>query len=206
MNVREATLDGVPCRLMRIGFTGELSYEIHCPAGHGLRLWEALLAAGEEYNIAPFGVEAQRVLRLEKAHVIVGHDTDALSDPISADMAWAVKLDKPDFLGRKPLSRIAVEGPKQRLVGFKMLLPGSVPDEGLQIINAGANGRTEIIGWVTSSRYSPTLGEVIGLCWLPSEMAEQEGATFSILSDGKLQEAQVHHGPFYDPAGERLQM
>jgi sarcosine oxidase subunit alpha len=206
MSVREATLDGVPCRLMRIGFTGELSYEIHCPAGHGLGLWEALLAAGEEYSIAPFGVEAQRVLRLEKAHVIVGHDTDALSDPISADMAWVVKLDKPDFLGRKSLSRIAAEGPKQRLVGFKMLLPGSVPDEGLQIIDAGANGWTEIIGWVTSSRYSPTLGEVIGLCWLPSEMAEQEGTTFSILSDGKLLEAQIHHGPFYDPAGERLQM
>lgn len=204
MSVRDASLDGVPCRLMRIGFTGELSYEIHCPAGYGLRLWESLMAAGAEYEIAPFGVEAQRVLRLEKAHVIVGHDTDALSDPISADMAWAVKLDKQEFLGKRPLTRIAAEGPKQRLVGFKMLRPGSAPDEGLQIVESAADGRPEIIGWVTSSRYSPTLDEVIGLCWLPAGMAEQEGATFSIMSEGKLLKAQVHHGPFYDPAGERL--
>jgi sarcosine oxidase subunit alpha len=204
MSVRDAALDGVPCRLMRIGFTGELSYEIHCPAGYGLSLWESLMTAGAEFDIVPFGVEAQRVLRLEKAHVIVGHDTDALSDPISADMAWAVKLDKPDFLGQRPLTRIAGEGPKQRLVGFKMLDPGNVPDEGLQIVNSRANGRPEIIGWVTSSRRSPTLEEVIGLCWLPADLADQEGAAFDIMSDGKLLEAQVHHGSFYDPAGERL--
>jgi sarcosine oxidase subunit alpha len=204
MSVRDASLGGVPCRLMRIGFTGELSYEIHCPAGYGLHLWESLIAAGAEYDIAPFGVEAQRVLRLEKGHVIVGHDTDALSDPISADLAWTVKLDKKDFLGQRPLSRIAAEGPKQRLVGFKMLRPGSVPDEGLQIVNEGANGRPEIIGWVTSSRYSPTLREVIGLCWLPAEVAEREGTTFSIMSEGRLLQARVHHGAFYDPEGERL--
>ncbi len=204
--VRLATVAGVPCLILRIGFTGELSYEIHCPTGYGMHLWEALLEAGQEFEIRPFGVEAQRVLRLEKAHIIIGQDTDALSDPIAADMAWAVKLDKPDFLGQRLLARIAKEGPTQRLVGFKMIRPGIVPAEGLQIVRLDANSEAEIIGWITSSRYSPTLDETIGLCWLPPEIAAQNGAVFTIWMDGQLEQARVHHGPFYDSAGERLRI
>jgi sarcosine oxidase subunit alpha len=206
LHVRLATVAGVPCLILRIGFTGELAYEIHCPTGYGMHLWEALLDAGQEFEIRPFGVEAQRVLRLEKAHIIIGQDTDALSDPIAADMAWAVKLDKPDFLGQRPLARIAREGPAQRLAGFKMVRPGIVPAEGLQVVRLDANGEPEIIGWITSSRYSPTLDETIGLCWLPAEIAEQNGAVFTIWMDGQLEQARVHHGPFYDPAGERLRI
>ncbi len=204
LHLRELTVAGVPCRLLRIGFTGELSYEIHFPAGYGRYLWEAVMAAGEPLGISPFGVEAQRILRLEKAHIIVGQDTDALSDPISADMAWAVKLDKTDFLGQRPLMRIARDGPQQRLVGFRIKNGQTVPEEGLQIVEEGSGDQTTIIGWVTSSRYSPTLGEAIGLCWLPAGLAEKEGASFTIRRDGKAIEAQVHHGPFYDPEGERL--
>ncbi len=204
LHLRQMTVAGVPCRLLRIGFTGELSYEIHCPAGYGRYLWEAIMAAGEPSGIMPFGVEAQRVLRLEKAHIIVGQDTDALSDPISADMAWAVRLDKADFLGQRSLVRIAKEGPQQRLVGFKIRDGKTVPEEGLQIIESGVDGRTNIIGWVTSSRYSPTLDEPIGLCWLPTAIAGQSGATFKIRRNGNMIEGQVHHGPFYDPQGDRL--
>lgn len=204
LHLRELTVASVPCRLLRIGFTGELSYEIHCPAGYGRYLWEAIMAAGEPFGISPFGIEAQRVLRLEKAHIIVGQDTDALSDPISADMAWAVKLDKADFLGQRPLRRVARDGPQQRLVGFRILDGQTVPEEGLQIVDSESDGRTNIIGWVTSSRFSPTLGETIGLCWLPADLAEREGASFNIRRDGTTIEAQVHHGPFYDPEGKRL--
>lgn len=208
LHARDATIAGVPCRLLRIGFTGELSFEIHCPAAYGRYLWESILAAGEEYGILPFGVEAQRVLRLEKAHIIVGQDTDALTDPISADLGWAVKIDKQDFLGKRPLARVLEAGPKQKLVGFKMLDKETVPEEGLQIVraNAAAPVGLEIIGWVTSSRFSPTLNESIGLCWLPAALAEQSGQNFTIHRQGKLLEAVVHHGPFYDPAGERLRM
>lgn len=204
LHLHQVTLAGVPCRLLRIGFTGELSYEIHCPAGYGRYLWEVVMAAGEPFGISPFGVEAQRILRLEKAHIIVGQDTNALSDPISADMAWAVKLDKADFLGQRPLTRIARDGPQQRLVGFRVKNGQTLPEEGLQIVEAGSDGQTNIIGWVTSSRYSPTLGEAIGLCWLPAVLAEKEGAAFTIRQDGTAIEAQVHHGPFYDPEGQRL--
>ena len=204
MRIRSAKIAEVPCRLLRIGFTGELSYEIHCPSGYALHVWEALMDAGREFGIAPFGVEAQRILRLEKAHLIVGQDTDAMSDPLSANMAWAVKLDKPDFLGKPSLMRISAEGPKQLLVGFKMVEPDVVPDEGLQIVQPEADGSLKIIGWVTSSRFSPTLEEAIGLCWLPADLASQNGAPFTIRMDGHLAEARVHHGAFYDPDGERL--
>lgn len=206
MGMLDTTLAGVKCRLLRIGFTGELSYEIHCPTGYAQHVWEAILAAGSEFNILPFGVEAQRVLRLEKSHIIVGQDTDALSDPIAADMEWAVKLDKPDFLGQRMLTRIAQQGPRQKLVGFKMLRPGIVPDEGLQIVEKQADGSLTIIGWVTSSRFSPTLGEAIGLCWLDSATAAHPGTTFNIRINGQLELAKVHHGAFYDPDGERLRM
>jgi len=204
----------VPALLLRIGFVGELGYEMHFAAEYGAHVWQALLEAGREFGIKPFGVEAQRILRLEKGHIIVSQDTDAATDPISADMAWAVKLEKPDFLGRRSLARVSKEGPKQKLVGFKMAPPkvaGSaaiVPDEGLQIVSGGADGRLAIIGWVTSSRFSPTLGESIGLCWLPADLAAQAGAPFSIrlLNGTGLAQARVHHGPFYDPEGQRLRM
>ena len=204
MRARRAEVAGVPCLLLRIGFTGELSYEIHCPAGFARHLWERLLEAGEELGIRPFGVEAQRVLRLEKGHIIVGQDTDALSDPIAADAAWAVKLEKPDFLGKRALARVAAEGPRQRLTGFVMKERNPVPEEGMQIVGSNGRGKPEIIGWVTSCRVSPTLGDTIGLCWLPAEVAAREGETFRIDCGGRLAEARVHHGAFYDPAGERL--
>jgi len=205
MHARSGTVAGVPCRLLRIGFTGELSYELHCPAGYGRHLWERLLAAGERFGIVPFGVEAQRVLRLEKGHLIIAQDTDALSNPIAAELGWAVKLDKEDFLGQRSLVRVAAHGVRQRLVGFKVPGVGPTPEEGLQIVAFGSNGkRPEIIGWVSSCRFSPTLNEVIGLCWLPTEIAETDSAEFNIWRDERPLAARVHHGPFYDPEGTRL--
>lgn len=206
MAVRDIEIAAVSCRVMRIGFTGELSYEIHCPASQAQTVWQALIEAGTPDEIRPFGVEAQRILRLEKSHIIVGHDTDALTDPISANQAWAVKLDKKTFLGQRPLSRIAQSGPTQRLVGFKMRTPDIVPEEGLQIVQPDQSAPIGlgIIGWVTSSRFSPTINQTIGLCWLPVDLASQNGAVFTIRRQKKLLEAQVFHGAFYDPKGERL--
>jgi sarcosine oxidase subunit alpha len=207
MHVRDLELAGVACRVLRIGFTGELSYEIHVPTGYARHVWDALVAAGEPHGLAPFGVEAQRVLRLEKGHIIVSQDTDAISDPLSADLGWAVKLEKPDFLGKRSLLRVAAEGPKQRLAGFKMARPGVVPEEGLTVVRRPETqgGKQEVIGYVTSCKHSPTLNETIGLCWLPAALAAQPGNTFTIrLAGGALEEALVHHGPFYDPQGERL--
>jgi sarcosine oxidase, subunit alpha len=209
MRVWEMELAGVPCRLMRIGFTGELSYEVHCGAGYGRFLWETILNAGKKFDILPFGVEAQRILRLEKGHIIIGADTDALSNPFGAELGWAVKLDKNDFLGQRALADIAAKGsPKQKLTGFKLVDATIVPEEGLQVVRPkeGTPLGLETIGWVSSSRFSPTLNEPIGLCWLPTELAEQAGATFTIRRNGELVKATVHHGAFYDPTGSKLRM
>lgn len=164
------------------------------------------MAAGEAFGIKPFGVEAQRVLRLEKGHIIVGQDTDAMTDPVSADMAWAVKLEKADFLGKPSLVRMAKSASRQRLVGFTTADPDRVPDEGLQIVEIDDHGKQISVGWVTSCRFSPTLGHTIGLCWLPTDVANVEGSRFQIREEGEFREASVHHGPFYDPQGERVRM
>src|SRR5213078_4619185 len=118
LGVVEGLVAGVPALFMRIGFVGELGYELHFPAEYGEYLWETLLDAGRDLGIMPFGVEAQRVLRLEKLHIIPGHDTDALSNPYEVDMGWAVKLEKPDFIGRAALARGNGQALRQRLVGF----------------------------------------------------------------------------------------
>ena len=110
----------MPALLLRIGFVGETGWELHVPAEYGEHLWDALMEAGQEFAIAPFGVEAQRILRLEKKHVIVGQDTDALSNPLEADMAWVVKWDKEDFVGKEALLSVQQRGLRQKLVGFVM--------------------------------------------------------------------------------------
>ena len=209
MQTRDIELAGIACRLMRIGFTGELSYEIHVATGYAQYLWESIMEAGEAFGIRPFGVEAQRILRLEKAHIIIGQDTDALTDPLMADMAWAAKLDKADFLGQRAITKAAENGITQKLVGFKMKDKVTVPEEGLQIVSTTAKCDAhplglKIIGWVCSSRFSPTLNEVIGLCWLPVEAAENLGSTFNIRRNGELIKGEVHHGAFYDPTGGKL--
>lgn len=216
LHARQGIVARAPAVLMRIGFTGELGYEIHTPSGYGLHVWEALMAAGEEFGIRPVGVEAQRVLRLEKGHLIVGQDTDALSNPYEANLGWAVKLDKEDFLG-KPALQMASERSVEkrlslpsvptfgwkstlRLVGFEMP-DRTLPEEADQIVLPGKD--LEIIGRVTSVRYSPTLDKVIGLCWLPAEMSDP-GQTFSVRTSGELHTGRVAPLPFYDPEGARL--
>ena len=205
MGVRQGTVAGVPVLVLRIGFTGELGYEIHAPAGHGLYLWETLLTAGQTYDINPFGVEAQRIMRLEKGHFIVGQDTDGLTDPFMADLNWAVKLDKTDFLGKPSLVRIQKRGITQKLVGYEMVEPNVVPEEANQIVveNPAWPIGLEIVGRITSSRYSPILKKSIGLCWLPLNMTEPD-TEFTVRIQGEFYQGKVVSLPFYDPKGEKL--
>src|SRR5205823_12850591 len=134
MTLRAADVAGVPCRLLRIGFVGELGYEIHCPSAGAQHLWESLCEAGRDFGLRPFGVEAQRILRLEKGHLIVGQDTDALSNPLDAGLEWLVRFDKPQFHGRDTLLRLRAMGPRARLVGFQMAETQQVPSEGCQVV------------------------------------------------------------------------
>jgi sarcosine oxidase subunit alpha len=203
MHVRQGRVAGAPAILLRIGFTGELSYEVHVPSGFGIQVWKALLDAGREFGIQPFGLEAQRVLRLEKGHIIVGQDTDSLTDPFGAGLEWAVKWDKPAFVGKRSLGRLRSAPSQDRLVGFEV--PGMrPPEEGDQVVRPGAGPiGLEIVGRVTSARFSPNLGKVIGLCWVP-EGSAGPGSRIQIRSRGEVYAARVTALPFYDPAGERL--
>ncbi|SLN57326.1 glycine cleavage T C-terminal barrel domain-containing protein [Oceanibacterium hippocampi] len=197
--VREGHVAGIPCRLLRVGFVGELGYEIHCPSGLGETLWDALVEAGREEGIAPFGVEAQRLLRLEKGHIIVGQDTDGTTNPLEADMAWAIARKKDFFVGKHAIGLRSRAGLTRKLVGFRLPAGESrVPKECHLVIRDG-----QVAGRVTSAARSASLGHVIGLAYVPAEHAAP-GVPFDIRVDqGAMLRAEVVPLPFYDPDNER---
>ena len=188
---------GVACLLLRIGFVGETGWEVHFPAEYGEHMWHAIMEAGRDFGIAPFGLEAQRILRLEKGHVIVGQDTDATSTPLNAGSEWAVRFDKDDFIGRDGLAIAAARGPREQLVGFVMP-NGDAPEDGTPVLSGGRP-----VGRVTSARISPTMGHGFGLAWVPPHLAE-EGATIEVLVDHRPVTARITLQPVYDPEGRRL--
>jgi len=196
---RQGRVAGVPCLILRIGFVGEVGYEIHFAAAYGEHVWDALMQAGRDKGIRPFGLEPQRILRLQKMHILVGQDTDSESTPFGAAMPWIVKLDKDeDFIGKWALEHYAEEEPATRLVGFT-LPNGHVPTEGAVIMDAGGAP----VGQVTSSRFSPVLDRVIGMAWVPSPLA-RDGSQVTISDEGTTMRAEVQTRPFYDPDGEVL--
>jgi sarcosine oxidase subunit alpha len=202
LHVREGTVAGVDGAFMwRIGFTGELSYEIHVPAAYGLHVWESLMDAGADLGVAAFGVEAQRILRLEKGHLIVGQDTDGLTQGFSAGLDWAIKLDKADFAGKPELVWQHQRGDYPRLVALQTSQRSVIPPEGSQIIE----GDGRIVGRITSSRLSPTLGRAICLGIVAPHLAAA-GTTVTVqLPSGRQVPAEIleHHAHF-DPDGERM--
>ncbi len=199
LDAKRAPVAGVPSLLLRIGFVGEVGYEIHFPAAQGEHVWDALLEAGSEYGLRPFGLEPQRILRLQKMHILVGQDTDSESTPYGAAMPWIVKLDKDeDFIGRWALEHYAEHDAATRLVGFT-LPDGAVPTEGAVVVDDG----DKPAGQVTSARYSPVLERVIGMAWVPAALAS-DGAAITISDEGRTLRAEVVTKPFYDPDGEVL--
>ena len=197
MRSAQGEVAGVPCLLLRIGFVGEAGWEVHFPAEYGEYMWNAIMEAGHEFGISPFGLEAQRILRLEKGHVIVGQDTDAISTPMDVGSDWAVRFDKPDFIGRGGLAVASDRGLQQRLVGF-VLSVAAAPEDGTPVVSGGRP-----IGRVTSARISPTLGAGFGLAYVPPSLAV-EGASIEVLIGGCPVAAMVTLQPVYDPEGSRL--
>ena len=197
MRSAQGDIAGVPCLLLRIGFVGEAGWEVHFAAEYGEYMWNAIMEAGREFGISPFGLEAQRVLRLEKGHVIVGQDTDAISTPMDVGSDWAVRFDKPDFIGRGGLAVATDRGLQQRLVGF-VLPVAAAPEDGTPVVSGGRP-----IGRVTSARISPTLGSGFGLAYIPPNLAV-EGESIEVLIGGRPVTARVTLQPVYDPEGSRL--
>ncbi|MCP4084820.1 MAG: FAD-dependent oxidoreductase [Actinomycetia bacterium] len=206
MQVRRGTVAGVAqCFMWRIGFTGELSFELHVPAGHGLHVWEALLDAGADLGVQPFGLEAQRIMRLEKGHFIVGQDTDALTTAPSTGMTGLIKTDKNDFAGRPEL--VWALEPEARagaplVVAIQTTDPTIVPPEASQIVRPGTN---EILGRITSSRFSPTLGRSVSLGQVQPEVAAPGSVlTIQLIGGDRIPARVMEHHAHVDPEGERL--
>lgn len=212
MQVRTGTVAGVDdCIMWRIGFTGELSFEVHVPSGYGLHVWEALMDAGSDLGVAPFGLEAQRIMRLEKGHFIVGQDTDGLTKAPTTGLTPLIKLDKDDFAGKTELAWTLGKGVGDTgepefelpvLVSVQMSDSSIVPPEASQIVRPNSN---EILGRITSSRYSPTLEASIGLAQVPPSHASAGTELTVVLTNGDRTTAIVHaHHAHFDPDGQRL--
>ena len=202
MHVRTGGIAGVAgCVLWRIGFTGELGYELHVPAGHGLHVWERLLARGQDLGVRAVGIEAQRVLRLEKGHLIVGQDTDGLTQAHDVGLEGLVRLDKDDFAGRPELVWRAQAADERRLVGLWPRDEATVPAEGSQLVDAA--GR--LCGRITSSRWSPTLRRSICLGQVAASLAQSGTEVRVRLPEGGFAAAVVtEHLAAVDPEGVRV--
>ena len=164
MSFKNAKIGKINCRVMRISFTGEHSYEINIQANYGKSVWEKCMEAGKDYNITPYGTETMHLLRAEKGFIIVGQDTDATMTPIDLQMDWIVSKKKYDFIGKRSLYRSdTIREDRKQLVGLLTDNPDEVLEEGAQIVSDVNKSPIEMLGHVTSSYYSPNLKKSIAL-------------------------------------------
>ena len=203
MSVKEGAVAGVTARVFRISFTGELSFEINVPWQHGRHVWEALMAAGADYGITPYGTEAMHVLRAERGFIIVGQETDGTTTPQDLGMDWIVSKKKADFLGKRAWSREdARRSDRKQLVGILTENPRQVLPEGTQLVDKPGRPPLPMIGHVSSSYMSPTLGRSIALA-LVKGGRDRIGETVHAAPAGGFLPCTVTKPAFYDPEGAR---
>jgi sarcosine oxidase subunit alpha len=205
MSVREGRVRGVPARIFRISFTGELGYELQVPASYGLPLWEQCMAAGEKHGIMPYGTEAMHVLRAEKGYIIAGQDTDGTVTPQDLGMAWIVAQQKPDFLGKRSLARADIaRDDRKQLVGLLPDDPQALLEEGAPIVaEPSARIPLAMIGHVTSSYRSPNLGRTFALAMV-GHGRERLGQKLYVAMPDRTIAATVTDPAFIDKDHERL--
>ena len=205
MGWTDGTLGGFDVRVFRISFSGELSYEIAVPAGQGAALWEALIAAGAEFGVMPYGTEALHVMRAEKGFIMIGDETDGTVIPQDLGLDWAVSKKKADFLGKRGQMRPEFHRPDRwKLVGLETV-DGSVLEEGAYAVAEGrnANGQRAVQGRVTSTYRSPTLGRGIAMA-LVERGPERMGQELRFTRIGQPpQRARIVSPVFFDPEGAR---
>ncbi|WP_066904642.1 2Fe-2S iron-sulfur cluster-binding protein [Millisia brevis] len=208
MTWQNTSILGVPARIARISFSGELAYEVNVPATYGRAVWEAIIAAGEPYGITPYGTETMHVLRAEKGYPIIGQDTDGTVTPQDLGMAWVVSKKKPDFVGKRSLQRPLATAPdRKQLVGLVPVDRSTVLPEGSQVIDHRPDRvlpppPVPMLGHVTSSYRSAELGHPFALA-LISGGRERIGERLDVPIGGRLLEVEVTGTVFVDPEGER---
>lgn len=206
MTMREGNVTGLPARVFRISFTGELAYEINVPARYGKHLWDKLLEAGKQFDLCQYGTEAMHVLRAEKGFIIVGQDTDGTVTPADMDMDWIVSKTKKDFLGKRSFARSDTrrEG-RAQLVGLLTKDPQFVLPEGVHIVAQVKEAPPmQTLGHLTSSYMSPNTGRSIALAVLQNGLQKKGDTVQLCLMDGQVIEAVVTDPVFVDEKGERV--
>jgi sarcosine oxidase subunit alpha len=205
MSVRSGRICGVPTRLFRVSFTGELGFEVNVPADHGRAIWEALWDAGQPLGITPYGTEAMHVLRAEKGYIIVGQETDGTATPDDVGLSWAVGKTKRDFVGKRSLARAEMRNPERKqLVGLLTEEPGFVLEDGAQLVVDPRQAKPmTMLGHVTSSYFSPILGRSIALAMIRGGRA-RIGQTLHVPLPDRSVAVTLVDPVFYDPAGARL--
>jgi sarcosine oxidase subunit alpha len=203
MGYLECAIAGLPVRLFRMTFSGEMAYEVHTPSDYGTRVWETLMAAGQEFGITPYGTEAMAVLRIEKGHV-VGAELDGRTTPADFGFERMQKKDV-DFIGKRSLERPALAyGPRQHIVGLTSDDGRPIP-RGAQIVwNPTATKPVEMLGHVSSTCFSPNLDNYIALALLDDADAYRGKLLYasSPLTSSHVP-VRVGHSVFIDPQGER---
>jgi sarcosine oxidase subunit alpha len=205
MSVRTGRICGVPTRLFRVSFTGELGFEINVAADHAAAVWDAVVAAGASFGITPYGTESMHVLRAEKGYIIVGQETDGTATPDDVGLGWAVGKAKRDFVGKRSLARASMASPdRKQLVGLLTDEPRTVLEEGAQIVADPAQSiPMTLLGHVTSSYWSPTLDRSIALAMVRGGRA-RSGQTLHVPMPGRTIPVKVVDPVFFDPEGVRL--
>jgi sarcosine oxidase subunit alpha len=205
MHFRRGKLEGIPVRILRASFTGEVTFEISIASRYGKSLWDKVAEAGKQFGITPYGIEALEVMRTEKGYLHVGADTDGNSNPL--DIGWAKIIEKKtdDFVGRRSLQRPAeMESGRLEFVGLESVNPKTpLPIGGHFVDGASAKIPAASHGYVTSSCMSPTLNKAVGLGILRDGSARM-GEVVNIYNKGKMTMARVVATAHLDPKGERL--
>ena len=204
MSFKEAKIGSIVCRIMRISFTGEQSFEINVQASYGEDLWKKCIEAGKEFNITPYGTETMHLLRAEKGFIIVGQDTDGTMTPIDLQMDWIVSKKKYDFIGKRSLYRSdTMREDRKQLVGLLTDDPEVVLEEGAQIVSELDKKPVEMLGHVTSSYFSPNLNKSIALAVVRGGK-DMMGKTLFIPMEDKTINVTVSNPVFFDQTNERL--
>jgi len=204
MSFKEAQIGKIKCRVMRISFTGEQSYEINVQANYGKSLWEQCINAGKEFNITPYGTETMHLLRAEKGFIIVGQDTDGTMTPVDLQMDWIVSKKKYDFIGKRSLYRSdTMREDRKQLVGLVTDNPKEVLEEGAPIVSELNQNPIQMLGHVTSSYFSPNLKKSIALAVVKGGKTMM-GKKLFIPMEGRIINVTVIDPVFLDKENKRL--
>ncbi|MAB97908.1 MAG: sarcosine oxidase subunit alpha [Pseudomonadaceae bacterium] len=203
---KEGEVGGVPARVFRISFTGELSYEVNVQADYAMGVWQKIIEAGKKHGLTPYGTETMHVLRAEKGFIIVGQDTDGSVTPDDLNMSWCVGRNKPfSWIGLRGMNRQdCVREQRKQLVGLKPVNPQQVLPEGAQLVFDPKQAiPMTMVGHVTSSYMSAALGYSFAMAMVKGGLQRIGERVFAPLVDGSVIEAEIVSSVFYDPKGER---